>query len=631
MQRPEKYVSIIGKTLQHKIFSAIKFIHNDIPSQDSIMEGDDSMSWFRNLKTRSKIMLLVGTLLFLLVAIAFIGYRTNMNMEKDMEALYDDYASPAIYILRAQVRVQQVRDKVVESLLATDTDSTSSLGEITRLRGEVETFTKSYTQSNMSDEEKTVLARLQSASAKVRPIHDAVLEMGIKNRDAEGYAYITSPAVVQLEAEYYESYADLVQLLVDLADKTKETSMETALASTRVSIGISIAALVIGALFGVFVAKTITNPILSLRKGVEQFSQGDLSVSLDSQGLDEIAEMGHTLQEMSGVLNRVIGSVNDAGRNIAETAHEFSAMAQETNASVEEFRANIDEMGINLDSLASAGQEVNASIEEVAAGAQATAERGTDTARKVDEAMTAGESGMNAVRRVVQSIGGVAESSSETTSAVVELGNRARQIQGFVTQIGGIADQTNLLALNAAIEAARAGEAGRGFAVVAEEVRKLAEDSNVAAKNIADLASTITRELDAIVSAAQSNASDSGNARELSVETEAAIEKMIDYLQSIASSTQDLAAVSEQQAASSEGIAETIQNMASKINSTAGAGENIRNSVSEVAAAAERVALGAESLASLSGELQEELSFFRLAGAREYNPSRADRLRALPN
>lgn len=589
------------------------------------------MSWFRNLKTQSKIMLLVGTLLLLLIAIALIGYRTSMKMEKDMEALYDDYASPAVYILRAQVRVQQVRDKVVASLLAADTDSANALGEVARLRGEVEEFTKSYTQSNMSDEEKAVLARLQSASAKVRPIHDAVLEMGLKNQDAEGYAYITSPEVVRLEEDYYKAYADLVQLLVRLADKTKDTSIEAALASTKVSIGTSIAALVIGAVFGIFVAKMITNPIHALRKGVQRFSQGDLSVSLDSPGRDEIAEMGHTLQEMSGVLNRVIGSVNDAGRNIAETAHEFSAMAQETNASVEEFRANIDEMGINLDSLASAGQEVNASVEEVAAGAQATAERGTDIARKVDEAMLAGESGMSAVRRVVQSIGVVAASSSETTSAVVELGNRARQIQGFVTQIGGIADQTNLLALNAAIEAARAGEAGRGFAVVAEEVRKLAEDSNVAAKSIAELASTITGELDAIVNAAQSNASDSGIARELSAETEAAIGKMIDYLKSIASSTQDLAAVSEQQAASSEEIAETIQNMASKINSTAGAGENIRNGVSEVAAAAERVAQGAESLASLSGELQEELSFFRLASAKEYNPSRADRLRALPD
>jgi methyl-accepting chemotaxis protein len=181
-----------------------------------------------------------------------------------------------------------------------------------------------------------------------------------------------------------------------------------------------------------------------------------------------------------------------------------------------------------------------------------------------------------------------------------------------VEQIGGIADQTNLLALNAAIEAARAGEAGRGFAVVAEEVRKLAEDSNIAAKSIAELAGTITGDLDVLVNMSLENAKESENAKVLSHETEEIIGSMISYMREISSATQDLAAVSEEQAASSEEIADAVRNIADGVHRTSDAGENIRLGIGGVASAAERMAVGAENLSKLAVNLQGLLAFFKM-------------------
>ncbi len=595
------------------------------------MKGVFPVTWFKNLKTTMKIMTLVGIMVVLLVVVAGIGYKTARETVGGMNDLYDLYATPAIDLLGAQERVREIRGMVFQSMLSTDRAFMSSFPtRIAEFRKQVNDNLERYSRTNLTDAERTLLEKLQSAAAKVRPMHDRVLQMGMDNQNAEAYAYFSSPEVANAEKEYFDAYEDLTTLLVKMAGDTKKTSVEDADVAVRMIGIVSVVAIVVGILIGIVISRLITKPLEKLRLGVEQFSRGDLTIELAAVGRDEIALMGHTLQDMSNTLNRVVGSVNAASRNISETSHEFSAMAQETNASVEEFRANVDEMGSNLNSLAAAGEEVNASVEEVAAGAQATAERGTDIARKVDEAMSAGEGGMSAVRRAVQGIDGVATGATEAAKSVQELGNRARQIQGFVAQIGGIADQTNLLALNAAIEAARAGDAGRGFAVVAEEVRKLAEDSNVAAKNIAELASTITGELDQVVRVSLDNAKASSEAKELSRETEATIENMIRYLRDIAGSTQDLAAVAEEQAASSEEIAETIQNMAARVNRTAEAGENIRGSVTEVAAAAERVALGAEGLATLAGELQDQLAFFKLANGGSYNPSRADRLRALP-
>jgi methyl-accepting chemotaxis protein len=589
------------------------------------------MSWFRNMKTIGKIMSLVVLMLILLALVSSIGYQSSENMKEVMELLYDDFASPAIYMEQAEVFAIQARYIVVSSLLETDPRQMSSYAsQIADNRAKVSDYIARYKTTNMSDAEKSILAQLEAARAKIGPIQDQVLRMGLDGRKAEGYELISSDEMRSLEESYFKAYEDLSAILLSLADKTKDSSIAAASSSLNVSLIISAVAIIVGAAAGFLIARLIVNPLRHLYEGVGKFSSGDLTVSLKSEGRDEVAKVGEALHNMSGTISRVIGAVNDGSRNISETAHEFSAMAQETNAAVEEFRANVDEMGMNLDKLASSSEEVNASVEEVAAGAQATAEKGTDIARKVDEAITAGDSGVVAVKRVVEGISEVAKSSTETTAAVLELGSRARQIQGFVSQIGGIADQTNLLALNAAIEAARAGEAGRGFAVVAEEVRKLAEDSNVAAKNIADLASKITGDLDSIVNFSQANAEKSAKAKDLSADTESTINKMIDYLRAIAGSTQDLAAVAQEQAASSEEIAETIQAMSVKIGETARAGDNIRTSVAEVAGAAERMATGAEGLTTLSRELQDELSFFTLPDENGYSPSRSDRLRALP-
>ncbi len=148
--------------------------------------------------------------------------------------------------------------------------------------------------------------------------------------------------------------------------------------------------------------------------------------------------------------------------------------------------------------------------------------------------------------------------------------------------------------------------------MVAEEVRKLAEESNTAARNIADLAETITRDLDGVVSAVKRNAAKSGEARDLAAETEATIARILEALRTIGLVAQDMAAVSQEQAASSEEIAGAIQNVAERVNNASSIAATVRSRVLDVAAATEEVASGAETLARVSEALQEKAAFFRM-------------------
>jgi methyl-accepting chemotaxis protein len=593
------------------------------------------MSWLKNRSIGAKLSILAGLPLIILIVLMIFSYFTSEETNRGFIDSYEEYTEPTIDLAIARAHLQATQKNVLKIIINKDPKRLEEINKDMQTRRDEQNEILNRTKKKLTgSREVELLNKIDSIAAQMRQAQSECIELGAKNRNEEAIEKFFS----ELEPEAVEYNSVLRDLSSYMIEQTRRAQKESVENSERAEImsGIStLAAVILTVGLSLLISAYITKPINSMKEKISCFAGGDLSMDFSNTGRDAIAQMGHELEKMAVALRGVVGSIQGAGSHISNASEDFSAMAQQTNASVEEFRANVDEMSVNLAALASSSEEVNASVEEVAAGAQTTAEKGTDIARKVDEAMKAGDTGMNAVHSVVDGISRVAESSTASSSAIIELGNRARQIQSFVSQIGSIADQTNLLALNAAIEAARAGDAGRGFAVVAEEVRKLAEDSNVAAKNIAELASTITSELDTIVRFAQENASDSSKAKDLSSETENAISLMISSLRDIATSTQDLAAVAQEQAASSEEIAEAVQGMSMKINDTANASENIRTSVAEVATASERVAEGAENLSNLSGDLQSELQFFKM-NEEENKPQGGGKggktkLRALPS
>jgi methyl-accepting chemotaxis protein len=375
---------------------------------------------------------------------------------------------------------------------------------------------------------------------------------------------------------------------------------------------------VIGILIATFFLFLVATYLRRIAKKINRFAtvaaEGNFSKKIEITEHDEFGTLEEHLNIMMENMCSIYAESMEMNDKIVEAAKQFSLLAQQTNNSVALFRANVDGMGLSLNSLAMTGEEANASAGAVAASAQSAAGKGSDIANRSESAMKASENGMSAVRQVVKGIEKVAQDVTESARNIQELGARTHQIQSFVAQIGGIADQTNLLALNAAIEAARAGDAGRGFAVVAEEVRKLAENSNAAAKNIATLADTISKDLEKVVSVSQGNLTATQEVKELSIKTEEIIGSMISYLGGIAEATQDLANVSEEQATASGEIAEAVHNIANEVAATAQAGDNIRNGIGDIASSAKFMAEGAKNLSSLADGMKAIFDAFTLDG-----------------
>ncbi|WP_286181916.1 methyl-accepting chemotaxis protein [Desulfovibrio sp. Huiquan2017] len=243
---------------------------------------------------------------------------------------------------------------------------------------------------------------------------------------------------------------------------------------------------------------------------------------------------------------------------------------------------------------ASAMEEINAAVRETAAGASAAAS-------DADTVMERAESGSRVVSRTIDSIGTVSQNSQSLVENVAGLGSQAEGVGAIMGVISDIADQTNLLALNAAIEAARAGEAGRGFAVVADEVRKLAEKTVDATRDVGVAIKGIQAQVSRTIDEVKGMAGLADEAAGLARESGSALEEIVTRSGASAGRIGAIAAAASQQSVASEEVTRTIS-------AVHGISSDTDQGMAEAAGAVGELSLRVEDLAVMTG-------VFRLVGS----------------
>ena len=257
--------------------------------------------------------------------------------------------------------------------------------------------------------------------------------------------------------------------------------------------------LVMGIVSWKLIGKAI-EPLTHAVKVMEEIAKGNLSgENLPVMTDDEIGELAESINAMKKNLRGLINGVLKTSEKVAASSQELTASSSQTNEIIQQVAYNANEMtegavkqNNTITELQTTVADMRAKMHELHSSAREMAELARVSQEKALD-------GKEKVSFAIEQIQHIAKQSKESAEVVDNLGKRSKEIETIVDTISDIAEQTNLLALNAAIEAARAGEHGRGFAVVSDEVRKLAEQSGIAAKNISELIQTILNDTNSAI------------------------------------------------------------------------------------------------------------------------------------
>ncbi|MGE4422672.1 MAG: methyl-accepting chemotaxis protein [Pseudodesulfovibrio sp.] len=255
--------------------------------------------------------------------------------------------------------------------------------------------------------------------------------------------------------------------------------------------------------------------------------------------------------------------IEEQRERMKQAGERISGLAEHVASATELLSASADEQAQGAQKQRRQTASVAASMEEMTGTVLEVARNATVTSEAAGEANTSASEGVSMVNDAVSAINQVAESARQLGREIVELDSQAGAIGQIINVINDIADQTNLLALNAAIEAARAGEAGRGFAVVADEVRKLAEKTMDATKEVENAIIAIQARSKGATSSMQATAAKVDESTALSNRAGEALQRIMDNIGDMVKRVAQIATAAEEQSSAAEGIMRSVEDIAS--------------------------------------------------------------------
>ncbi|MGK0249841.1 MAG: methyl-accepting chemotaxis protein [Oleispira sp.] len=508
-----------------------------------------------NIKIGVKLIAAFLLVSFITAGVGYLGISNMSNLNDAADKLYEEELLGLSYIKEANTHVVNIGRSLRNSVLSSTVEN--------RKRRILAThdFVKAV-QTNV-DLAKPLLVTQESIRILNQFINEwrkyqAGIEKAIGLIEKESFVE-NQVSVTYIQRELRTSANRVDDLLTELSDVKERNANDAANYTTtlytesrNMMVIFTLAGIVIGVLMGFVISRSISQPLMNAVVIANNIAEGDLTGTIEVKGTDEVGQLLSAMRNMVGKLTQIVSDVNSNSESMASASEEISATAQNLSQGASEQAASVEETTASV-------EEMSASISQNTENAGVT---DSMSAKAAKEALEGGD----AVTKTVEAMKSIAEK---------------------IGIIDDIAYQTNLLALNAAIEAARAGEHGKGFAVVAAEVRKLAERSQLASRDIGEVAKSSVG---------------------LAEQAGKLLGEMIPSIQKTSDLVQEISAASMEQS-----------NGASQINQ---AMEQLNSITQQSASSSEELASTSEEMSSQAQQLQQLMVFFKINESDDKNSTR---------
>ncbi|MDI7740589.1 methyl-accepting chemotaxis protein [Lysinibacillus fusiformis] len=569
------------------------------------------MKWFKNLKTSTK---LINTFLVISILLGAVGIYSLINlgkMDEKIGFMYEERVVPISNLGRAETDYQRLRVQIRDMVFTSQTKEQKDVINEVRVQtvNAIENNIKEYEKTTILPEEQVILDKLHPALEEYLILYEKAVKYAYAN-DADAYQKMV-PEFKEAGDKVQGYLKELIDLNVSLAKTTNKESDDLYNSARIFTIAVIILSVLLNIGIGLFISRLISNPLKEISDLVEKVSKGDLTETTAIDTKDEIGDLSRSINTMVISLHTTVEEILQSAESVSASAQEISATTEEVSTSAftqandaqtitelfKEIVKSAESQANDAQTMKELFRQLDIAIDSVAKNADETVKLGTGLGKIADE-------GGKVVRASIEGMKGV-------NSQMSILEKDANRIGDIIKVIDDIANQTNLLALNAAIEAARAGEQGKGFAVVADEVRKLAEQS-----------SNATKEITAIIKGIQDNTALGVVAVAQGVDatyrTGEAFTQIIDMVSIAHDKTSEIAIASAQQSTQSSDVMKAIESIASASEQQSAqssevliAVESIAATSEEAAAASEQTAATSQALANLAEELNNSVSKFK--------------------
>ncbi|AHM57552.1 methyl-accepting chemotaxis protein McpC (plasmid) [Peptoclostridium acidaminophilum DSM 3953] len=570
-----------------------------------------------NIKMKNKLLIFASTMIAFILTVGALGYFYIAQGSKDMSSMFNDNLTPIVHLENSKLHAKSIETSMLSLLYNFDTLSPSQVDEsIDNIQLYSENLSSDmalYEKSRLDDFETKTLSEFKKARSEYVESLNKVLELA-KAGDKAGAADLFRAKKEQL-AKYQDYLEELTKYNVEAAaDVDRQNDIESANAAKITAAAIALA-LVCAAALTYLITISITRPLTVANLQLKTIADGDLSTSIPEKYTafkDEIGEMSRSIEHMQDSLKNLLSSVKSSSDTIKESSQTLHTITTESSEAIncvanamEEVASGSMTQAKNSDIITGMAHELGNKI----AHADILASDMIELSQKTSELS---QKGMQIVGMLDSKMAENMKVSKEINVEVNDMYNYLKTIEQTVILIDKIANQTNLLSLNASIEAARAGEMGMGFAIVADEIRKLSEETERAAKDIKEMVSTIEDKAQSVVSTMENVESivvQQGNAvsstKEVFIDTAELIAAVVASVEQVKEHTRDVNENKEQ-------IIVAIDQISSLIQETTAATQETSASMEEQAAAMEEVENHTGELGSIAQLLQEDVNKFRM-------------------